>query len=126
MSTVQFETIQFSINMQFSSIWPIDRPEWIWEWWQWRGTPYSPKLQHYKNFTSRLFSVISRTLVVGWGSYSSAEMLSVYSRAPANWTMVQQIPKAILYLMRQNSKRTWSNWTKLDIFLQIFLIWLDP
>ena len=29
------------------------------------GTPYFPKLQHYWNFTIRLLSVISRTLVVG-------------------------------------------------------------
>ena len=35
-------------------------PEWTWEGWQWRGTPHSPKLQQY---TIRLFSVISRTLV---------------------------------------------------------------
>ena len=38
-------------------------PEWIWERWQWRGTPYSPKLQHCWNLTIRLFSVISRKLV---------------------------------------------------------------
>ena len=40
-------------------------------------------LQHYWDFTIRLFSVISRTLV--WGSYSPAEAQSVYSTAPANW-----------------------------------------
>ena len=34
-----------------------------WKWWQWRCTPYSPKLQHYWNFSIRLFSVISETLV---------------------------------------------------------------
>ena len=60
--------------MHFSSIWPIDRTlsstttprmsgcgsngnE--------RGTPHSPKLQHYWNFTIRLFSVISWTLIGG-------------------------------------------------------------
>ena len=37
--------------------------EWTWEWWRWRGTPHSPKLQHYWNLTIRLFSVISRTLI---------------------------------------------------------------
>ena len=41
-------------------------PEWIWERWQWRGTPHSPKLQHYWNFSIRLFCVISRKLV-WWG-----------------------------------------------------------
>ena len=42
-------------------------PEWIWEQWQWRGAPYSPRPQHYWDLTIRLFSVISRTLVVGEG-----------------------------------------------------------
>ena len=37
--------------------------------------------QYYLNFTIRLFSVISRTLV-GVGSYPSAEKQSVYSTAP--------------------------------------------
>ena len=40
-------------------------PEWTWEWWQWRATPYSPKLQYYWNLPIRLFGVISRILV--WG-----------------------------------------------------------
>ena len=31
--------------------------------WQWRATPYSPKLQYYRNLTIRLFNVIYRTLV---------------------------------------------------------------
>ena len=35
--------------------------------WQWRGTPYSPKLHHHLNITIRLFSVISKTLVGGGG-----------------------------------------------------------
>ena len=69
--TVLFQTIQFRISMQFSSIWPRDRtircyhsqPEWSWERWQWRGTPHSPKLQHYWNLTIRLFSVLSRILI---------------------------------------------------------------
>ena len=97
--TVLFETIQFSLNMQFSSIWSIDRtlirsyhsePEWTWEWWLWRGTPHSPKLQHYWNLTIRLFSVISRTLV-GSRSYPSTEMQSVYSTAPSNWSKTVSI-----------------------------------
>ena len=46
------------------SIWPIDRthircyhsgPEWTWMRWQWRGTPHSLKIQHYRNLTIRLF-----------------------------------------------------------------------
>ena len=64
--TVPIQTIQFSISMQFSSIWLIDRApsdvttqglsrpgsngsE--------RGAPYSPKPQHHWNLTIRLFSV---------------------------------------------------------------------
>ena len=49
----------------------------------------SQKLQNYWSITIRLFSVISRTLVVvvvvGGGSYPSAEVQSVYSTAPADW-----------------------------------------
>ena len=61
---------------QFCSIWLIDTtlfrcyyagPEWTWERWQSWGTPHSPKLQHYWNLTNRLFSVISRRLVVRRG-----------------------------------------------------------
>ena len=40
-------------------------PLWTWERWQWRGTPHSPKLQHYWSLIIRLFSAISRTLVRG-------------------------------------------------------------
>ena len=55
---------------------------WTWERLQWRGTLYSPKLQHYRNVTIRLFCVISR-------SYPSAEVQSVYSTAPADWAIHQ-------------------------------------
>ena len=49
--------------------------------WQWRGTLYSPKLQHYWNLTIRLFSIISRTLVGVGVSYPSGEKQLVYSTA---------------------------------------------
>ena len=49
-----------------------------------KGTPHSPKLQHHRNFTIRLFCVVSRTLI-GGGYYPSAEMQSAYSMAPADW-----------------------------------------
>ena len=73
--TVLFQTIQFSISTQFSSVWPIDRTlsgattldQWTWEQCQWRGILHSPKLQHYWNLTIRLFSVISRILIGGRG-----------------------------------------------------------
>ena len=34
-----------------------------WERRQWKDTPHSQKLEHYRSLTIRLFSVISRTLV---------------------------------------------------------------
>ena len=68
--TVLFQAIKFNINTQFSSIRHIDRTHVLpcqdrvnLKWWQWRGTPHSPKLQHYWNLTIRLSSVISRTLI---------------------------------------------------------------
>ena len=69
-----FQTIQFGVITQSSFIWPIDRtlircyhsrPGWTWEQWQWKGTPNSPKLQHYWSLTIRLLIVISRTLMQG-------------------------------------------------------------
>ena len=68
------------------------RPEWTWEQWKWRVALHSPKLLHHWNLTIRLFSVISRTLIGEW-SYTSAEKLSRYSTAPANWTfLAYEIP----------------------------------
>ena len=71
---VLFQAIQFNISTQFSSIWPINRSL------SGATTPgqsgsrsdsddgiHFPKIQHYWNLTIRLFSVISRTLVEGWG-----------------------------------------------------------
>ena len=49
---------------------------------EWRGTPYSPKLQGW-NLAIRLFNVKSKSLV-GVGSYPSAETQSVYFTAPAD------------------------------------------
>ena len=40
-------------------------PEWTKKQWQWRGASYSPRPEHYWDFTIRLFSVISRTLIGG-------------------------------------------------------------
>ena len=41
------------------------RPEWTWERCQWRSTSHSPKLRHHRKLTIILFSVISRTVIVG-------------------------------------------------------------
>ena len=60
-----------------------------WEQWQWRGALNSPKFHNHLNLIIRLFSVISKTLVVGWGeSYLSTEVQSVYFTAPANWAKI--------------------------------------
>ena len=43
----------------------LSGPEWTLEQWQWKGTPHSPKIQHYWTLTIRLFSLIIRTLIRG-------------------------------------------------------------
>ena len=64
------------------------RSEWTWEQWQWSGSLHSPMLPYYWSLTIRLFSIISRTLmVVAVGSYPSAEMQTVYSTASADWPL---------------------------------------
>ena len=50
-----------------------------------RAISHPPKLQDW-SLSIRLFSAISRTLVRRWWSYPSAEMQSVYSTAPADWS----------------------------------------
>ena len=96
---VPFQTIQFSINTQFkykkqknsrnyglvlSNPWigPLSfatTPD--------QSGPGSDGnegvLQHYWNLTIRLFCVVSR--ILDGGSYSSAEVQSVYSTPPADW-----------------------------------------
>ena len=87
----------------FSSIKPIDKTlircyhsgqSGILEWWQWRGTPHSPKLQHYWDLTIRSFSVISSILV--------AEMQSVYSTAPADRAIIRRV---IIYIYMIKKKK---------------------
>ena len=85
------KTIKFSISILFISICLIEdpircyhsEPECTWEWWQWKGTPYSPKLQYYWSLNIRLLRVICRHMLVV--SYPSAEMQSVYSTVSADW-----------------------------------------
>ena len=63
-----------------------------------RGTRHSPKLQRYWNLTIRFFSVI-----LGYSleeSYSSSEMLSVFSIVPADWASV------FMWLSRKSCKAT--------------------
>ena len=92
--TVLFQTIQFSLSYLFAlSLWVKQfyltlscyhsGSEKTWKWWQWWNNPHSPKLEHYKSFTIRLFSVISGALDGGF-FYPSLKMLSVYFTALAN------------------------------------------
>ena len=67
---------------------------WTWEQWHWRITLHSPKLQYYWNLTLRLFSVINKTLVVGW-SYPSAEKQSEYSTASPYWAKPFRVEVAL-------------------------------
>ena len=86
--TVLNQTIQFRISMQFSSIWPIDRN--LSEArvdlgvMAMNGCTTFPKAPILLEPHNQIFSVISRTFVGRW-SYSSAEVQSMYSTAPANW-----------------------------------------
>ena len=77
--TVLFLKIQFSISHLLALTLNVEQfflthrsvpvkcfhfeSQWIWEKFQGRDKPHSPKLQHYWRFTIRLFSVISRTFV---------------------------------------------------------------
>ena len=74
--TVLFPRIQFSVSNLFAHSLNVKQfylthrldsfrcyhfgPKWTWEPWQWKGTPHSPKFQHYWSLTIRLFSVTSR------------------------------------------------------------------
>ena len=69
-------------------------PECIWERWHWRSTPHSPTLQYYWCLNIKLFSTISRILLVGF--YPSAEMQSVYSATPPTGPAFTKIIRAKL------------------------------
>ena len=83
--TVLFPIIQFSISTQFSSIWPISgatTPDQSGN----EGVLCIPQSSSITGTSPSYCLVISRTLVRA-GSYSSAEMQSMYSTAPANWAI---------------------------------------
>ena len=92
--TVLIQAIQISITHLFSLSLNVEQfqdiirsyhsgAELTWERWQWRGTPHSPKLQHYWSPTIRLINVISRTLIEGVLSPTEKQLL--YSTASADW-----------------------------------------
>ena len=58
-----------------------------WKQWQWRDVQHSPKLQHHWSLIIKSFSVISGHSL-GGGSCPSAEVQSVYSKAPADWATI--------------------------------------
>ena len=75
--------------MSNSSIWSIgkttrwyhSRPEWTWEWWQWRGTPHFSKLQHSDCF------VLYPRHILGVGILTPMQRCSwCILQLPANWT----------------------------------------
>ena len=94
--TVLFQTIQFNITTQFSSIWPIDttlsgattlgqiEP----------GSDGNEGVHHIPQSSSSTGTSPSDSLMsypghsLCGGSYSNAEMPSVYSTAPADWALV--------------------------------------
>ena len=94
--TVLFQTIQFSISMQFSSIWPIDRTQ--------SGATTLGQSGLGSNGKKRVLLISQSSSITGtspsdcfesypghsWGrgSYSSTEIPSVYSTAPADWTLL--------------------------------------
>ena len=121
--TVLFGAIQLSISMQFSPIWPIVRTLSGATTLDQRGPEsntnervHSQKFQHKWNLIIRLFSVISRILVGGGGSYPSAEVQSAYSIVPADRAMST---RSIVYrctycvsiagILRQTSTNKWTN-----------------
>ena len=102
--TVLFLTIQTSIRYLFALTLNVKQfylthrwdpfrcyhsgPEWIWEWWQWKGTPHPLKgTLHIIGF----FSVISKTLIAwGRGFYYCAGMQSRHSTAPVDWATINE------------------------------------
>ena len=80
-------------------------PGWTWERWQWMGTPNSPKLHYYWNFTIRLFIVINRTLVEVRGLPFCRDAVSVfYSSSPQpTWLIVV---REIMNRIRKTNKAT--------------------
>ena len=75
--------------MQFSSIWPTDRTlsGVITSGQSEPGSDCNERVLFIPQSTLRLFSVIYRTLIKGRVVYPSAEVQSMYSSVPANWTI---------------------------------------
>ena len=114
---VLFQTIQFSISTQFSSIWPIDRtlsdattpgqcrPGNIGN----EGVLHIPQSSSITGTSPSdcLVSYIQDTHC-GCGSYPSAEKQSVYSTAPADWAI--HFFKTFSLALGECSQHTNYNW----------------
>ena len=74
------------------------------------------KAQAYWNLTTRLFSVISRTLI-GVGFHRLAEMLSVYSATSSNWASDSKVSELYSFLCNLNDN--WYITLSLHIFIKI-------
>ena len=86
-----FVYTQLNVEQFYLTHWCYhSKPLRTWGRWQWRGTLHFPKLQHYWSLAIRLFIFISRMLT-GWGSYSSAEMQSVYSTFQTDWALSDSV-----------------------------------
>ena len=95
--TFLIQTIQFSISMHFSSIWPINRTL--------SGAPTPSQSGPESDGNEGVLHIPQSSSITGtspsdclvsypehswWGYYPSAEMQSVYSTTPANWTPNRQ------------------------------------
>ena len=79
-----------------------------------KGYSAFPKIQHYWNLTIKLFSVIPGHSLGGVGSYPSAEMQSVYSIAPAEWSEgIKGDFDTHKFILRSHGKQ-YSRWKKPD------------
>ena len=96
MKTVLFQVIQFSISMQFSSIWPIDRTlsgaSTLGQ--SWPGSNGNEGVLHIPQSSIITGASPSDCLALYLGhllgeSYPSALMQSVYSTDPAYWETIR-------------------------------------
>ena len=116
--TFLFQAIHFSINMPLVLLgpyqWYHSGLEWTWEWWQWRGTLHSPKLQHCLNLTIRLFSVISRPLVGGVFPLSREEVSVFYCSSRLGKWFDEKITKSKFLPIRGGGSQTMTFWSFLE------------
>ena len=76
---MQFVCTQFCLTHRLDPIRCYHSgPEWIWYWWQWRGTPHSPKFQNYWRLTIRLFNVIRQDTLNGGFLLLCRDAVSVF------------------------------------------------